>query len=85
MTNTKARHEVIYQASVKVLDKAGGIETFDALPQLERSPALHQMAEEVIKLTDCKITSAKRNLAKALRRARYSQMKIREMKTKWER
>ncbi len=75
MTNTKARHLEIYNASVQVLDKAGEVEIFDALPQDERLPKLHAMAKEVVKLTDCEISSAKRNIAKALRRARYGIMK----------
>lgn len=72
--NTKARHEEIYNASVKVLNEAGGVEIFDALPQLERVPKLRKMAQEVVSLTDCEISSAKRNIAKALRRARYGVM-----------
>ncbi len=75
MTNTKARHLEIYNASVKVLTEAGGVEAIDALPQPERVPNLRRMAKKVVDLTDCHIDSAKRNVAKALRRARYGIMK----------
>lgn len=71
MTNTKARHEEIYNAAVEILDEWGGVEVFDALPQLERVPNLREMAKEVVKMTSCHLDSAKRNIAKALRRARY--------------
>lgn len=72
--NTRTRHEEIYNASVEVLTEAGGVEAIDALPQLERVPNLRLMAKEVVKITDCHIDSAKRNIAKALRRARYGIM-----------
>lgn len=78
MANTKTRHLEIYNAAVEVLAAAGGVEIFDALPQLERVPALRKMTKEVVKMTDCHIDSAKRNVSKALRRARYG-----VMETKW--
>lgn len=75
MSNTKARHQEIYNASVESLDKAGGVEAIDELSQDERIPKLRQMAKDVVNRTDCHIDSAKRNIAKAMRRARFGIMK----------
>lgn len=75
MTNTKARHEEILSAAVEVLDAAGGVEIIDALPQDERFLQLREMAKMVAEETACHIDSAKRNIAKALRRARHGIMK----------
>lgn len=71
MANTKARHEEIYTAASKVLDEFGSVEEIDILPLEERSSLLRKMAKDVVALTDCHITSAKSNIAKALRRTRF--------------
>lgn len=77
MANTKARHEEIYNKAVKVLEIFGGVEIVDALSQEERISILRQLAERVKEQTDCHIDSAKRNIAKAMHRARYGIMKER--------
>ncbi len=74
MINTKERHLEIYNAAVEILDEWGGVKVFDALSQEYRVPNLRKMAKEVVDLTDCHIDSAKRNIAKALHRARYGIM-----------
>lgn len=77
MPNTKARHQEIYNEAVKVLKTFGGVETVDALSQEARIPQLRKMAREVKETTNCHIDSAKRNIAKAMRRARYGIMQER--------
>lgn len=79
MPNTKERHEEIYSASVLVLDQDGGVTAIDNLPQSKRVSALREMAKEIVSLTDCHISSARRNLAKAMRRARYGITCAREL------
>lgn len=74
MTNTKARHKEIYTAAVRALEIAGGIEVIDALSKDERILQLRKSAKWIEGMTNCHIDSAKRNLAKAIRRARYGLM-----------
>ncbi len=74
MTNTRQRHIEIYAASVKILDQVGGVAVMDGLLQPHRGLKLLEMAQEVKTLTNCHISSAKRNIAKAMRRARYGIM-----------
>lgn len=73
--NTKQRHEEIYAACTKILAKVGGVSLVDSLQQEERIALLRGMANNVAKTTDCHISTAKRNVAKALRRARYDIIK----------
>ncbi len=75
MANTKARHEEIYTAANKVIDEFGSVEQIELLPLEERSVLFRKMAREVVMLTNCHITSAKSNIAKAIRRARYGMIK----------
>lgn len=74
MTNTKARHEEILSVAVEVLDAAGGVEAIDALSQDKRTPKLRKLAKMVVKETACHVSSAKKNIAKAMSRARYGIM-----------
>lgn len=70
--NTKERHLEIYDAAVEILAEVGGVTLVDSLPQDERIPLLRGMAKKVTELTSCHINSAKRNVTKAMRRARYN-------------
>lgn len=76
--NTKARHQEIYTAAVAELDKAGGVEAIDGQPQSERQATLRQMYKAVETETNCHYDTAKRNVAKAMRRARHG-----VMQTEW--
>jgi len=77
-TNTRERHLEIYNASIEVLDKWGGVKEIDDLPTQERLTAVRKMTKEVMDLANCHGDSAKRNLAKAMRRARFGIMRERE-------
>lgn len=77
MANTKARHKEIYNEATRVLEIFGGVKTVDALSPEERIPQLCKMAGMVKELTSCHIDSARRNIAKAMRRARFGIMKDR--------
>jgi hypothetical protein len=81
--NTKERHLEIYNAAKEVLDNAGGVSCIDSLPQKDRIPVLREMAKKIKDKTACHIDSAKRNLAKAMRRERYRLIKTREIKKTW--
>jgi len=83
MINTKKRHLEIYNSAVRVMEIFGGIETIDALSQEERIPQLRKMARMVKELSDCHNDSAKRNIAKAMRRARYGIMKDKKKDKDW--
>lgn len=77
MANTKARHEEILNAATEVLKSAGGVETIEALPKRERIPKLREMAMFVAKKTNCTADPARRNVAKAMHRARFGLMQDR--------
>ena len=77
MSNTKARHLEILSAAAEQVEQAGGVEAIDDLPQGEKLTLLRKMRKAVIEATDCHQDTAKRNIAKALRRARYGVMKER--------
>jgi hypothetical protein len=77
MPNTKARHEEIYTAACSALEQAGGVVKIDQLPELERYPILRQMADTVVAETGCTPEAARRNVAKAMRRARCGVMQER--------
>ena len=72
--NTKARHEEIYTAACSALEQVGGVVAVDQLDQLERLPILRSLYKTVVSETNCHIDTAKKNVAKALRRARYGEM-----------
>lgn len=76
-TNTKARHEEIYTAAVSALETVGGVIAVDQLDQLERLPVLRKLYKTVANSTNCHIDTAKKNVAKAMRRARYGEMQKR--------
>lgn len=73
--NTKARHEEIYTAAVSALGTVGGVVAVDQLEQLERLVILRKLYKQVADSTNCHIDTAKKNVAKAMRRARYGEMK----------
>jgi len=72
--NTKTRSEQIFQAALIVLENAGGFSQVDDLPQPERYIILQNMYQEVVSVTGCVRETARRNVAKALRRARYGEV-----------
>jgi hypothetical protein len=72
--NNKARHEEIYTAACSALEQVGGVTAVDQLDQLERLPVLRSLYKTVVSETNCHIDTAKKNVAKALRRARYGVM-----------
>jgi hypothetical protein len=76
--NTKERHEKIYNAAVKAVEREGGVEAIDSLAQNERLITLQNMYLSVVLETSCVKATARRNVAKAMRRARYGVMKQRE-------
>lgn len=75
--NTKQRHEEIFAAAQAQLQQAGGVEAIDNLDNPERLAALRQMYKAVEAETSCHYETAKSNVAKALRRARYGVMQKR--------
>lgn len=77
MTNTKARSLEIYTAAASALEAVGGVVKVDQTPEPERYPVLRQMADAVVSQTGCTPEAARRNVAKALRRARYGVMQER--------
>jgi hypothetical protein len=86
VTNTKARHIEILNAAARVVEEAGGVEQIDALDQEKRRAVLLGMAKVVKEQTQCHISTAKRNIAKALRRARYKIVKeraVEEAEAEW--
>lgn len=72
--NTKARSEQIFNTAVSVLEAAGGCVKIDQLSLEDRWPVLNEMYESVMAQTGCVRETAKRNIAKALRRARYGEI-----------
>jgi hypothetical protein len=72
--NTKARHLEILAVAANEVEKAGGVESIDALPWQERRATLGKMITAVIETTGCVRETARRNVAKAMRRARYALM-----------
>jgi len=69
--NTKSRHEEIYAAACSALEQVGGVAKIDNLQELERLVALRSLYKQVSTVTNCHIDTAKQNVAKALRRARF--------------
>lgn len=69
--NTKARHREIYNAAALALEEAGGIKVIDGLVADKRVFELRRMALDVASATRCHRETARRNVAKAMRRARY--------------
>lgn len=78
MKNTKQRHLEIYTAAVSTLEAAGGVEAIDRLDQVERPVKLRELYRQVVEATSCHYDTAKRNIAKACRRARFQNMQQRE-------
>jgi hypothetical protein len=72
--NTKARSLEIYTAACSALEQVGGVVKFDQLDQIERLPVLRSLYKTVADSTNCHIDTAKKNIAKALRKARYGEM-----------
>lgn len=75
--NTKARSLEIYTAACSALEQVGGIVKVDQTPELKRYSVLRQMADVVVLQTGCTLEAARRNVAKAMRRARYGVMQAR--------
>lgn len=77
MNNTKQRHQEIYTAACSALEQAGGVAKIDDMPQPERVALLRSLYKQIADDASCHIGSAKTNLAKAMRRARYGIMQSR--------
>lgn len=75
--NTKARHQEIYASATAELEKFGGVEAVDKLGNQERLAILRQIYKAVEEITNCHYDTAKRNVAKAMRRARHGIMQAR--------
>lgn len=75
--NTKARSLEIFTAAASTLEAVGGVVKVDETPELERYSTLRQMADAVVLQTGCTLEAARRNVAKAMRRARYGVMQER--------
>jgi hypothetical protein len=69
--NTKKRHQEILNAAERVLQDFGGIEVIDGMPQEERKLTLRLMVVNVGGAANCHLDTARRNVVKALRRARH--------------
>lgn len=72
--NTKARSLEIYTAACSALEAVGGVVKIDQTDQLERYPILRKMADIVVEKTGCTLEAARRNIAKAMRKARWAEM-----------
>lgn len=72
--NSKARSQEIYSAAVAAVEAAGGVTAIDKMSFLERQAALHELYKSVAKVTTCHRDTAKRNVAKSLRKGRYAEM-----------
>lgn len=68
--NTKSRHEEIYTAAASTLEAVGGVLKVDQTPGPERYLMLRRMADTVISQTGCSKEAARKNVAKAMHRAR---------------
>jgi hypothetical protein len=77
MNNTKLRHQQILEAAAAVIQAAGGLKVVDNLPQAERLAALRGLYRQVALATGCHPDTAKRNITKAMHRARYGAMQAR--------
>jgi hypothetical protein len=72
--NSKPRSEFIFNTAVSVLEAAGGHARIDSLTGEDRRQRIEVMYASVIEQTGCVRETAKRNVAKALRRARYGEV-----------
>lgn len=74
-SNSKERSELIFNAAVSAVQAAGGHEVIDQLPAGQpRHQAYEVLYQQVMTATGCVRETAKRNVAKALRRARYGEI-----------
>lgn len=72
--NTKSRHQEIYTAACSALEQVGGVVKVDQLPESERIITLRSLYKAVVDSSGCHIDTAKKNVAKAMRKARYGEM-----------
>lgn len=72
--NTKARHLEIYTAAAAAIEAAGGVEKIDKLPELERITTLKNLYKQVETAADCHKETARKVVARAMRKARYGLM-----------
>jgi hypothetical protein len=77
VTNTRARHIEILNAAARAVEEAGGVLEIGALDQEAHRAAFLELAKCVASETGCHITTAKKNVAQALRQARYKIVKER--------
>lgn len=69
--NTKARHQQILAIAHKAINEAGGVETIDGMDKEERKAKLRALKISVATKTGCTADTGRRNVAKAMRQARY--------------
>lgn len=72
--NTKARSQEIYAAAAAAVQAAGGPGKIDRMPPDEKITTLHKLYDDVAETANCHRDTAKRNVAKALRKGRYAEM-----------
>jgi hypothetical protein len=75
--NSKARSQQIFIAAASKVEAVGGVVKVDQTPESDRRILLRRMTETVVADTGCTMESARRNVAKAMRRARYGVMQER--------
>lgn len=66
----RRRSEQIFNAAVQMIEKFGGVEKLDAMPQPARKPQLTAFAHQLAEDMECHIETARIHIAKALRRMR---------------
>ena len=72
--NTKARHDEIYNAAVAALESAGGVVKIYQMEQDQRIVILRKIYQQVVGEAECHIETARKSVAKAMRRARFKEM-----------
>lgn len=72
--NTKARSQEIYTAACSALEQVGGVSEVDKIPSYDRGPILRKLYGMVVETTGCHYDTAKRNVAKALRKGRFAEI-----------
>lgn len=72
--NTKQRSQEIYAVAAAAVQAAGGPAKIDRMLPDDRIATLHRLYDDVALAASCHRDTAKRNIAKALRKGRYAEM-----------
>lgn len=83
MINTKARHLEILQSATEAIRIGGGVAEIDKLEPEKRENHLRTMARVVVRETNCHPDTAKRNVAKAMRKGRWALMQKKAPPDNW--